>query len=202
MRALQVVLFVVFLLVLATQSLRHVYVKWIEPRGSVLDRFRPAVAEDIAASRSLDELTDLYAKAHAAVKVYEEGRNPEEIHHARETRRAPYEEEAELRGAIERWEEHRRIRFQLWFYWGCGLLGVLAGLFVYARLNAWLGMVGMIAGFSEMAIWTSPLWRSWGPQAQFDRLLTLKLALSLVSLALLVSLWLWRERRTRGEGPP
>ena len=197
MRPLQTTLFVLLLLVLATQSFRHVYVKWIEPTGSVLDEFRPSVEEDIAASKDLDELRALYAKAHALVKPYEEGRSLREIQLARETNQDVYLEETRLRQAIERVEAQGRSLAQLWFYWGCGLLSILLGLLAYARLNAWVGMVGLITGFTEMAVWTSPLWRSGGPQGEFERLLTTKLILSFASMALLLALWRWRERVAR-----
>jgi len=196
-RPLQTTLFVLLLLVLATQSFRHVYVKWIEPTGSVLDEFRPSVEEDIAASKDLDELRALYAKAHARVKPYEEGRSLREIQLARETNQDVYLEETRLRQAIERVEAQGRSLAQLWFYWGCGLLSILLGLLAYARLNAWVGMVGLITGFTEMAVWTSPLWRSGGPQGEFERLLTTKLILSFASMALLLALWRWRERVAR-----
>ncbi len=200
MRPLQTTLFVLLLIVLATQSFRHVYVKWIEPTDSVLDKFRERVEEDIASSTSLEELTERYAKAKAALKGHERTTPLEDMRHGRQADRMPLDEEQELRMAIERVEAQDRELFKLRFYWGCGLLSVLLGLLAYARLNAWIGMVGMITGFLEMAVWTSPLWRSWGPRTRFDRfdlLLDTKLTLSLVSTALLIALWLWRERCER-----
>ena len=71
----------------------------------------------------------------------------------------------------------------------------MLGLGAYLRVNPWVGMVGLITGFVEMAVWTSPLWRSHGPQGSFDRLLTVKLVLSFTSMALLLSLWLFHARR-------
>jgi len=195
MRSLQATLFVLVMLVLTTQSFRHVYVKWIETRGSVLDEFRDPVEKDIDESRSLDELKALYAKAHAAKQAFESGKPLQEVDLARRTDRAPFRDENELRAAIERVEWQDRARFQLWFYWLCGLVSVCVGCLAYLRVNPWVGMVGIITGFVEMAVWTSPLWRSHGPQGGFDRLLTLKLVLSFVSMALLLALWLWGQRR-------
>ena len=201
MRALQATLFVLVMLVMTTQTFRHVYVKWIEPKGSVLDDFREPVDKDIAESRSLDELKALYAKAQAAMKAYEQGKPLEEIDLAKRTNRDAYREEAELRAAIERVEAQNRSRFELWFYWLCALLSIGIGVVAYARVNPWVGMVGLISGFVEMAVWTSPLWRSRGPQAGFEHLLTLKLVLSCISMALLVGMWLWNQRRERTTAP-
>ena len=196
MRGTQITLFVLGLMILGTQTFRHVYVKWIEPTGSVLDKYRPPIAEDVAATEDLDALVALYEPARERVRVYEETATLEDIDLARRTGREPYRSEQTARDAIERWEAQGRSVFQLRFYWLVGLLSVVGGLLAYARINPWLGMVGIITGFTEMAVWTSPLWHAWGPQAQFERLLNQKLVLSLVSVALLVGLWLWRAKRT------
>ena len=200
MRALQATLFVLVMLVMTTQTFRHVYVKWIEPKGSVLDEFREPVDKEIAESRSLGELKASYAKAHAAMKAYEQGKPLEEIDLAKRTNRDAYREETELREAIERVEAQDRSRFELWFYWLCALLSIAIGVVAYARVNPWVGMVGLISGFVEMAVWTSPLWRSRGPQGTFEHLLTLKLVLSCASMGLLVGMWLWNQRRERNRG--
>lgn len=201
MRGLQTTMFVLLFLVVSTQTLRHVYVKWVDPTGSVLDEFREPVEADIVASQDLDELKRRYAKAHEALKAYEKDRPLRDIQLARETGRDVYREQQELREAIERLEDQERQLFQLRFYWGCGLLGVLLGLLAYVRLNPWVGVAGLLAGFVEMAVWTSPLWRSWGPQHRFDALLMSKLVLSAVTLALLLSAWLWSERVRRRAIP-
>ncbi len=197
MRSLQATLFVLVMLVLSTQTFRHVYVKWIEPKGSVLDEFREPVDEDIEASKSLEELKAMYAKAHTGKKEYEKGAPLHEVDLAKRTNHMVYRTEEELRGAIQRVEEQNRSQFQLWFYWLLGLLSVALGLVAYKRVDPWVGMVGLITGFVEMAVWTSPLWRSRGPQGTFERLLTVKLMLSFASMVLLVALWLWGRRRER-----
>jgi hypothetical protein len=200
MRGTQITLFVIGLLILGTQTFRHVYVKWIEPTSSVLDEYRPPIAEDIADTKDLDELVALYDVASKQVKAYEQTASLKDIDLSKRTDAEPYKSEAEVRTAIERWEAQSRSVFQLRFYWLMGLLSIVVGLFAYARINPWLGMVGIITGFTEMAVWTSPLWHSWGPQSQFERLLNQKLLLSILSMALLIGLWLRRARnRSREE---
>ncbi len=198
MRSLQATLFVLVMLVLSTQSFRHVYVKWIEPTGSVLDEFREPVDEDIAASNSLDELKAMYAKARAGRKEYEKDKSLRDVDLAKRTNQEVYRSEDELREAITRVEAQNRDLSRLWFYWLCGLVSIVLGIGAYLRVNPWVGMVGLITGFVEMAVWTSPLWRSHGPQGTFDRLLTVKLVLSFASMALLLALWLVHQRRTAG----
>jgi hypothetical protein len=197
MRGLKVTLFILALVVFGTQTFRHVYVKWIEPRGSVLDDFREKVEDEIAASEDLDDLLAQYKVAHGRLKEYESG-HPE-IEVRERSAQQLYTEEQQLQSAIMRVEQQEKSIFDLWFYWLCGLLSIGLGVLAYRRLNRWLGMVGIITGFTEMATWTSPLWRTWGPQGEFERLLTLKLVLSLVSMALLIGLWLCSDKES-GSG--
>ncbi len=201
MKSFQTTMFVLLGMVLSTQTCRHVYVKWIEPRGSVLDEFRDPVERGLADVDDLADLRDRYAKAHAEAQAYESSRGMRDVDLARRTDQPVFEAQRELREAIERVEAQDRARFQLWFYWLVGLASIAAGLVAYARLNPWVGMVGILTGFVEMAVWTSPLWRSWGPQRRFDELLTLKLVLSLASVALLLTVWLWNERHARAVPP-
>lgn len=192
MRGLKITLFVLGLLTMGTQTFRHVYVKWIEPSGSVLDAYQAEVEEDIAASDDLDELTAHFEKAHEARKAYET--DHQDVPAYQRLGVKAFDDEQKLRAAIKRVEGQRKSIFDLWFYWLCGLASIVLGILAYRRVNRWLGMAGMITGFSEMAWWTSPLWRTWGPQGEFDRLLTMKLLLSFVSLALLIAIWLKSDR--------
>ncbi len=192
MRGLKTTLFVLGLLALSTQTFRHIYVKWIEPTGSVLDEFREPVEEDIAKSKDLDELKAMYKTAHERVEAYEKD-NPKIKVEDRSAYQL-YEDQREIESAIQQVEGQRKTIFEMWYFWICGLLSIGVGLLAYHRFNRWLGMVGIIAGFAEMVFMTSPLWRSWGPQGEFERLLTWKLVLSIVSMALLITMWLKSEK--------
>src|SRR5262245_26128286 len=107
MITLQKVLFVIALLLFSTQTVRHIYVRCLEPTGSVLDRFEPPVNEDIKKANSLDELIPLYevsyhqveaANASAREMVDSNGLpiNKEETE--------PYKTEKLLKEAIQDWE--------------------------------------------------------------------------------------------------
>jgi len=190
MKRLQTTLFVIAFVVIGTQSFRHIYVKWIEPRSSVLDAYREPVDTAIASAGSLQELVAMYERAHNLVQQYEsKPANPTvRLHERQQTE--PYASEMKLRREIEAWESRTRNIFELRFFWGLGFLSVLLGIWSYTKWNAWLGMAAIIAGFSEMAYWTSPLMRSFGAVPEFERLLGNKLVLSLITWGFLVTLWL------------
>jgi hypothetical protein len=63
MGAFQKTLFIIALFTLLTQTVRHLYVRRIEPTNSALDRYEPAVKEEIKKANSLDELVKRYDEA-------------------------------------------------------------------------------------------------------------------------------------------
>lgn len=195
MRGLQITLFILGLMLLGTQTFRHIYVKWIQPTGSVLDAYRTETEDEIVASKDLDDLVAVYDEAHKKVEAHEKTNDTSELPPWQRWEEEPYKSKHEAEQAIEQWEAQSRSIFELRFYWLVGLASIMLGIIAYKRVNRWLGMVGIITGFVEMIVWTSPLWRAWGPQGAFDRLLNEKLILSLLAVALLITLWLVHVRR-------
>jgi uncharacterized small protein (DUF1192 family) len=186
MKALQRTLAILACLFLVIQAVRHVYVLWLEPRNSVLDKYDRPLRDEIAAARSVDELLaryDLVRREVDRVKADRRAADPKaSFEELQDTE--PFKSEASLREAIQSWEERAKEIHSLRFYWLVGLILVLVGAASYLRLNAWVGMTLLIAGFSELIYWTSPTFLG-AVTKEFDRLLVNKLVLSLVALALL-----------------
>src|SRR6476660_5155674 len=67
--ALQKTLAIVALLVLVSQTVRHAYVLWLEPRNSVLDKYDRPLKDEISAATSLDQLLSRYDQAHTAAEA-------------------------------------------------------------------------------------------------------------------------------------
>lgn len=181
MGALQKTLFIIALLTLLTQTVRHLYVRWIEPTSSALDRYEPPVKEEIKRASSLDEL----------VKQYDEARKkaPE----AESKAAAPMttfgqQSETEiLKTAIREWEARTKEIFELRFFYVCGLVLLLFGLLCYRQQYLWLGLTLITTGIAEMIWWTSPSFRWGGASGEFDKLLTNKITFSLISIILLLT---------------
>ena len=195
MRPLQTVLFVSAFVILTTQTLRHVYVRFVGPRASVLDKFKEQVEKDITSATSLEELVSLYEAAHDKVKEIAK-KEPTKIEDEYGKRqREPYKTEASLDEAIRTWESQRQEIYQLCFFCGCGGAILLLGLLCYTFADRWLGLGGIIGGFAEVIYWSSPSFRVFGSESEFDRLLTLKLVFSIVAWAILICLWLYSGQR-------
>jgi hypothetical protein len=180
MGALQKTLFIIALLVLLTQTVRHLYVRWVEPTSSALDKYELPVKEEIKKANSLDEL----------LKQYDEARKktPEAENRAVDplTISGRPSETDVLKTAIQEWEARTKEIFELRFFWGCGLVLLLLGLLCYRQQCLWLGLTLITTGIAEMVWWTSPSFRWGGASREFDKLLTNKIAFSLMSIILLL----------------
>ena len=60
MRALQTTLFIIALVVLSTQTFRHIHVKFFQPKHSALDKYNEKVEQDIEQSKSLERATKIF----------------------------------------------------------------------------------------------------------------------------------------------
>ena len=195
MRPTLTVLFIIAMLVSTTQTFRHVYVKWIEPSGSVLDEFRNDIESSIASAEGLDELVALYQGAQTKVELYESDPSNPKVDNYNRKDTEPYESEIKIREEIEAREFDQNQLFKLWFYWSSGLVSLFVGVFAFRNINNWLGLSGIIVGFSEMLCWTSPLFHNRLLSQQFEHLLTYKLAFSVITWAVLISMWILIERK-------
>lgn len=195
MKTTLTVLFLLAALVSSTQTFRHVYVKWIEPTDSVLDEFRDDTESSIANAGTLADLTILYRNAHAAVKEYESNPSNPKIEYRNQRNTEPYKSEQKIKKEINNREYDEKQLFKLVFYWVCGLVSLFTGIIAFIRVNRWLGVSGIIIGFSEMLCWTSPLFHNRLLSQQFQHLLDYKLIFSTVTLILLITLWLLIEKK-------
>lgn len=129
MKGLQITLFIIAFIILSTQSFRHIYVKWIEPTESVLDKYNEKVEKDIESSKTLDELIYVFEEAHNKVKEYEADSanrkknietkckdDPFKSPYYNKWEKEPYKSEQKARQAINLWESRDKKLFELRFY--------------------------------------------------------------------------------------
>lgn len=211
MKALKTTLFVLAIFTLATQALRHVYVRYLEPRTSVLDAYEQTeTTKSIKEATALQDLVAQYDAAKKQTEALDEERKRAEENltkderdvirdRFREDHEKEYERESDLKEAIRDWEsKSEKIReLRLFWLFGLGLFAVGAAL--YGKRSDWLGLSFLITGAVEMVWWTSPTFTFIGNDIEFDRLLINKLVLTLATLALLVAAWLIDERKNRGR---
>ena len=170
---------------LVVQTVRHAYMLWFEPRGSVLDRYDQPVKSEIGSAASLDELLRRYDPVR---KQVDELSKTSSTPAYEQTQKEPFRTEQAIRLAISEWEEKSKEIRAIRLY--CLVAAVLfaLGLFACKKINRWLGISLLIAAFSEFIYWTSPTFI--GATREVDRLLVNKLVLSIVALALLAgAIW-------------
>jgi hypothetical protein len=170
---------------LVVQTVRHAYMLWFEPRGSVLDQYDQPAKSEIGSAASLDELLRQYDPVR---KQVDELSKTSSTPAYEQTQKEPFKTEQALRLAISEWEERSKEIRAIRFYCLVAAVLFVLGLFAYKKINRWLGLTLLIAAFSEFIYWTSPTFI--GATREFDRLLVNKLVLSIVALALLVgAIW-------------
>lgn len=190
MRALQITLVIIGLIFQSTQTFRLIYTKWLQPKTSVLERYQETIEHEIASSKNIDELLALYDEAHTKITEYENNSENPIIAPDAQYYQEPYKTEIALRNAIHEWEDQNFLIHKLRFFWFCGLISVIIGCLVYRNIDCWLGITGVISGFTEMIYWTCPvIFGFFGAKFEFERLLNNKLFFSIITWALLILTW-------------
>lgn len=192
MRVFQAILGLLALTIIGTQTLRHVYVRWIEPTGSVLLQFEPT-KQSIIKAESLEELVKLYEPAHNKVKEMDAKIAAEKDEEIRNSFDRQSDElrtvEWQLKDAITEWETHTRELADLHFFWWSGFVVSIIGAVFYLRGSRWFGICVCFFGFSEIIWATSPSLQAFGNTVEFEQLLTFKVVYSAVSLVMPLVGW-------------
>ena len=202
---------VVTMFVLTTQGIRHLYVRYIEPRVSVLDRFEKTdTSKAISQAASLDELVGHYEPAHKKVKALDaemqkglagiEDSDKYRLYETkfREAHKSEYEQEAQLGSAIREWEANGIKILEVRAFWIAGALLLIPGSILLGRGAYWLGLSFIIPSVVEMLWWSSPSLSFSGCPKEFDRLLENKLFLTAITFVVVIVLWSWFESTRKG----
>lgn len=206
MKAFKVVMFLLVMLVLSTQFARHFYVRYLEPRASVLDKYEQTETKKaIKTAESLDELLSRYEAAKKRVDALDGQRKAAESDMSkdkrgdfreqfREEHKEDYKSTSDLKEAITEWEKSSKKIFELRMFWLFGFVLFLAGAIFFVKGHDWLGMAFIVPGVVEMIWWTSPSFRFAGSPNEFERLLMNKLFFTAVTLILVIASWVLNER--------
>ena len=186
MKGLQYTVLVLALAILSSQSIHFIYMKFFYPTTSVLDT---QLDTGIRQAENLDALVEMYEKSEVEVQQYEQQLGPDERREPRRWDMEPYKTRTELMQAINDWEGKNEQFRRLLVQWTYGLLVTLIGIGIYARGLLWLGTALVVAGLGEMLWWCSPSINLGGALETFDRLLNIKLILSLVTAVVLATAW-------------
>ena len=186
MRTLFKIMFVIAFVFIAVHSVRLIYMVWLEPTGSVLDKYEDQIETQVKEAKSLDDLTALFDDAHRAVQAYEaDSMNPTLEYHER-VDTEPYKSEILLRKSIQDWEIQSRKIYQMRVYWTLGFLFLVAGVVLFKKVSQWLGVSALVVAFSEMIYWSSPPYFS-GRLLEYQRLIDNKLVFAFLTFSLLLN---------------
>jgi len=185
METLKKTFFLIAFIILLTQTVRHAYHSWIEPKDSVLDQFGESIEVEIKNAESLEELLIRYEEIERTKEELESDSTTQNISYYERFDKEPYKSEHLLKLAIKEWEMRSNEIYKIRIYSIFGLIFVILGLIIYKRFNYWLGLALIFTGFAEKIYWTSPSF--FGDNTlEYSRLLVNKFYISLFAFVLLV----------------
>lgn len=206
MRIIKLLIFVLTMLAGTAQLARHVYVRWIEHRESVLHRYEQDVETRIRGAESLKSLEHQYAielkrarQEASAIAAQKRKKDPD---YDPETAAYFDPKVQKLEAAINDWERKSNEIREIWYFWFVGFLVLLVGAWAFRRGSEWPGVALYLLAFLEMIWWTSPSFVG-GAEREFARLLDQKILFTVLALALLLAAWRWgslKPSATHGEG--
>jgi len=179
-------------IILLFQGVHFAYFKFFNPQESVLSDY---LDKQIKQAGSLDELIREYEASRKKVTAYE-SENPDVGVLTRYQQQSiePYKTKLRLESAIDAWEQKTREYSRVWYQWSAGLVLFIVGIILFRMSKSWIALSLLIAGITEMIWWSSPTRMMVGALAEHERLLNVKLLLTVVTFALLLAAWTLSER--------
>ena len=190
MRGAKIVLFLICITIVSTQTFRHIYVRFLDKDESVLDKYRTEIEVEIYKSKDIEHLENLFAENDIKIKQFE---NSNDDYEENKTYKELKREKDKIRSAIRKAENLDKSRYKLTIYWTMGLICIIFGCVSYFFTSKWISLASLISGFTEMTVWTSPFFDR-SNTLNFIELLNLKLILSIITLVLIITIWLLNEK--------
>lgn len=183
MNAVLKTLFIIGMITLITQTVRHAYLRWFDTREPSRNMYNESISEDTG--KSLDELLQKYDESSRKVKEYESNKANPIIPYGERNEVEPYKSVYSLNELLDKHKEHERRIFEVRFFWVSGFALLLIGFACYRRVNIWIGLSLIITAFIEMIAYTSSS-GFYYQYAESNTLLTNEFVFSLVTLILLI----------------
>lgn len=191
MKKLATTLFVLGMLTVTTQTVRHSYVRCFYNRPSVLDKYEDDEIDlEIKSTVSLDSLLVQFDKAYNDVIDFEKSKTEEEIKEVNKYRDEPYLSKSKYKEAIRDWESKEEKIHEVIVFWIIGFFLIIIGSFLYFKRLKWIGISLIIPGIIQMIWWSSPSISTSGAHVEFLKFLNIKLIFSIITLFILIGMWL------------
>jgi uncharacterized membrane protein YhaH (DUF805 family) len=190
MKKLIITLFVLGMLTVTTQTVRHAYVRCFYDRASVLDKYDDKIDLEIKGTVSLDSLLVNFDKVYNEVIDFEKDKSKKEINKINKYKDEPYLSKSKYKKAIIDWESKEEKIHEVIVFWIIGLLLILVGAFLYFKRLKWIGTSLIIPGIIQMLWWSSPSISAAGAHIEFLKFLNIKLIFSIITLLILIGMWL------------
>ncbi len=190
MRKLITTLFILGMLAVTTQTIRHAYVRIFYDRPSVLDKYDDETDLEIKSTVSLESLLKQYAKAYNDVTEFEKDKSEEDLKKINKYGDEPYASKSKYLAAIVDWESKEKMIHEVIVFWIIGFFLISTGSFLYFKKSKWIGLSIIIPGIIQMIWWSSPSMSTIGAHVEFMKFLNIKLIFSIITFFVLIVMWL------------
>ncbi|MFA8343180.1 MAG: hypothetical protein ACEPO8_09460 [Rhodothermaceae bacterium] len=184
MEALKKTLFIIAMIIVSSLIIHNLYKLWIEPTGSVLDKYNKFETE-LNQVESLDELIEKYETVQEEIKAYEADTTKPKIANLDHWQTEPYKSKILTEERIREWESKNKEIYKLVFYCLIGIVFLAIGFLLYRKKLKWLGLTFLIMGFTELIYWGTPTYIS-QPQI-YETMIITQLIINLISFIILLA---------------
>lgn len=183
MNSLKKTLFIIAMIIVSSIIIHNMYKLWIEPTGSVLDKYNKFETE-LNKAESLDELIQKYETVQKKIEEYEADSSNFKVADSDYWQTEPYKSKILTEERIREWENKNKEIYKLVFYCLIGIVFLSIGFLLYRKNLKWLGLTFLIMGFTELIYWGTPTYIS-QPQI-YEKMIITQLIINILSFILLI----------------
>lgn len=176
--------FILAMLILTTQTIHFGYLRWVYTPTVIVDPLEENPAPITPEAKSLDDLVKRHNEALARIKSYESNKSNPVINRTDRREIEPYRTEILLSADITSWEKQDKRILAVRYYCIWGVAFVLFGILAFKKVDEYLGLSLLLAGFCELIGYTGSL--IYNPDLGYTRLLNAQILYSLASIVVLL----------------
>ena len=192
MRGFQATLFVIILSVLCVQAVRHVHLYifgYEEPIVAPFDQFFE-MEREIQLEGSTDDLLEEYQQTRQEIDALLDADPEKEYFEVQRENQELFARNSALSSELMLRQSRETELRDMWLFSIAGYVLIAFGMILYTRGLAWVGMALIAPGLIELMWWSSPSFTLGGAVQEYELLLINKILLTLIAIAVTISLWL------------
>ena len=196
MQGFQITFFIIFTCIFSTQAIRHVHnyaFGYDEPVIASVEQ-NYGMQQAIRQEGSVEELLAEYEDIQKQIRELSDANPAMAIYARQQAHPELYARSNALRKELTQRQNMSLELRDIWIYSGAGYILIALGSVLYLRGHNWVGMSLVLPGFTELAWWSAPSFTIGGAVQEYELLLTNKIILTMIAIALIYTVWFFSMR--------